>query len=221
MFSCCTGELTYGNLALAVQRDSELRERLEKYKERSKQQPSIYARVHVSQDGSAMSVQDALRLVKWLRRYAFEDLRVVQHEKWRKAFWLIDPEFSKRWSRENTDAGHRRSLMSKSGERSDDRLKVIKKFTHQLYARCQTVDEDSLLSPPLLYIGYALRADSRQRQHEACGSSSNWLASLVQAMCNVLWSRGNYLMQFFVICPLNEEPQGLVAEMLLVGVTGA
>ena len=215
------GELTYGNLALAVQRDSELRERLEKYKERSKQQPSIYARVHVSQDGSAMSVRDARRLVKWLQRYASEDLRIVQHEKCRMAFWRIDREFSKRWSRENTDAGHRRSLMSKSGERSDDRLKVIKKFTDQLHARCQAAEEDSLLSPPLLYIGYALRADNRQRQHEACGSSSNWLASLVQAMCNVLWGRGKYLMQFFVICPLSEEPQGPVAEMLLTRVTGA
>jgi hypothetical protein len=223
---CCMakkviGELTYGNLALAVQRDRELRERLEKYQERSKQQPSIYARVHVSQDGSAMSVRKALRLVKWLQRYASEELHIVQHEKCRKAFWLIDREFSKRWSRDNTDAGHRRSLMSKSGGRSDDRLKMIKKFTDQLHARCQAAEEDSLLSPPLLYIGYALRADNRQRQHEACGSSSNWLASLVQAMCNVLWGRGKYLMQFFVICPLSEEPQGPVAEMLLTRVTAA
>lgn len=60
------GELTYGNLALAVQRDDELRDRLEKYQERSKLQPSIYARVHVAEDGSAMSVQDAMRLIKWL-----------------------------------------------------------------------------------------------------------------------------------------------------------
>ncbi|KAF3004990.1 hypothetical protein E8E13_008414 [Curvularia kusanoi] len=215
------GELTYGNLALAVQRDYELRERLEKYQERSKVQPSIYARVLVAQDDSRMSARDALRLVKWLKRYISEDLFIVQHEKCRKAFWLIDREFSKRWSRESTDAGLRRSLVSKPGEVSKDRVQVIKKFTDQLHARRQGLEDNTLLPRPLLYIGYAATADIRKRQHEACGSSSNWLASLVQAVCNVLWGRGKYMMKFFVICPISEEPQGPVAEMLLTRVTGA
>lgn len=111
--------------------------------------------------------------------------------------------------------------MSKSGELSEDRVQVIKKFTDQLHARCQVLGPDDLLSPPLLYIGYAARADVRKRQHGACGSSSNWLASLVQAVCNLVWGNGKYMMKFFVVCPISEEPQGPVAEMLLTRVTGA
>ncbi len=141
------GELTYGNLFLAVQRDEELRQRLDKYQEQSKKQPSIYARVHVSRDGSAMSVRDTLRLVKWLRRYISEDSSIVEHERCQRAFWLIDRQFSKRWSREDTDAGNRRSLLSTAVKRSDDRIQVVKKFYDRLQARCEASDEGSLLSP--------------------------------------------------------------------------
>lgn len=168
-----------------------------------------------------MSVRDALRLVKWLRRYMPEDQAIVGNDKGQRAIWRIDREFSKRWNRENTNTGSRRSLMSKSGLRSGDRVKVLKKFCDQLQTRCEASGGARLLSRPLLYVGYALRADHRQRQHDACGSSSNWLASLVQATCNVLWGRGAYRMHFFVICLLSEEDQRPVAEMLLTRVPGA
>lgn len=215
-------ELTYGNLFLAAEADAELKGLLEKYHERSKVQPIIYARVHVTNNGNAMSVQDALRLVKWLRRYVSEDSEVVKHEKCQKAFWLVDREFSKRWKREDTGQGFRRFLATKSDVRSKDRVEVLRKFSERLEARCNAIgDMDGVLSPPLQYIGYAARGDIRQRQHEACGSSSNWLASLVQSLCNKVWGRDRFRMHFFVICPLSEEAQGPVAEMLLTRVPGA
>lgn len=40
--------------------------RVETYYEHSKSRPSIYARIHVSSDDSAISVKEALRLMKWL-----------------------------------------------------------------------------------------------------------------------------------------------------------
>lgn len=73
----------------------------------------------------------------------------------------------------------------------------------------------------LLYVGYAAKADRRKRQHEACGKLANWLATLVQATCNVLWGRGQFKMHFMVICVLGEPGQASIAEMLLTRITGA
>lgn len=214
-------ELTNGNLVLATQQDDELHNVLETYKERSGNQPSIYARVRVSRSGSAMSVDDAQRLVRWLRRYVSEDPAIVQDDLCQSVMWRVDREYSKHWHRESTNTGSRRSLLSKSGTQSEDRVQVLKKFCSQLQAQCEASGDSSLLPRPLLYVGYALRADNRQWQHEACGASSNWLASLVQATCNVLWGRGAYRMHIFVVCLLCEEDQGPVAEMLLTRVPGA
>ncbi|KAF1956180.1 hypothetical protein CC80DRAFT_535543 [Byssothecium circinans] len=125
-------------------------------------------------------------------------------------------------SSHNLHAGLRRHLQTTAEDHSDDRVKVIFTFCEQLEQRCRDMeDENAVLKPPLQYTGYAGRADVRQRQHEACGSSSNWLASVVQAICNLLWGRGFYLMRFFVVCPLSEEAQGPVAEMLLTRVPGS
>jgi len=217
-------ELTHGNLVLAAQANKELDDLLMALHERCKSQPIIYARVHVDASGKAMSTADALRLVKWLRRYMADEESILNNENCQNAIWRVDREFSKRWRRTDTNEGARRFLATKSGTRSEDRLDVLRKFSDRLEARCEAADDGSgttLLSPPLLYIGYAARGDIRQRQHEACGSSSNWLATLVQSFCNVVWGRGSFRMHFFAICPLSEEQQGPVAEMLLTRIPGA
>lgn len=214
-------ELTHGNLVLEVERNRRLKDTLNLYFERTKHQPFIYARVHVDEFGSAMSVKDAQRLVKSLRRYVSENDDILSNEDCQKAFWHIDRQYGRRWKRANTDNGLRRFLGTKGNLRSEDRVDVLSRFCDGLERRFVGTDETSLLSPPLLYIGYAARGDIRKRQHEACGESSNWLATLVQSICNTVWGRQSYRMHFFAVCPLGEEPEGPVAEMLLTRVPGA
>ncbi len=213
-------ELTHGNLVMAAKTDEQLGKTLNLYLEQSKKQPIIYARVHVSASGEAMSVKDGRVLIGWLRRYMSESKAVTEHETCQEVFYRTDREFQK-WKLAWTQTGDRRSLRSLDGTRSEARVRVLTRFCDAVEARCRATDEDGVLSPPLLYIGYAARGDIRARQHEACGSSSNWLASLVQALSNILWERGKYHMHFFVICPISEEDQGEVAEMLLTRVPGA
>ncbi|KAF2870902.1 hypothetical protein BDV95DRAFT_595571 [Massariosphaeria phaeospora] len=210
-------ELVHGNLVIAANSDADLRQTLDANYERGKVQPNIYARVLTDTSGQSMSSTNAQRLARWLRRYISDDLSVIDNTKHREVFYRIDRQFQK-WKRADTARGQRRYLQTDAYDRSDGRLQVIRTFCVQLERRC---GDGGRLSPPLQYIGYAAKADTRERQHEACGKSSNWLASFVQAVCNVAWEKGAYQMHFFVVCLLSEEAQGMVGEMLLTRLPNA
>jgi hypothetical protein len=215
-------ELVHGNLVVAASSDPDLMANLSRYQEFGKRNPIIYARIMADKDGNPLSVKDARRLIKWLLRYIAEDPALAEEEFYQKALFRVDRQYYRYWKQTRTQQGRRFYLESREGHRSGSRVQVIEDFCLALQARCdQHKDENERLSPPLLYIGYAGKADVRQRQHEACGKSSNFLASLVQAICNVLWGRGAYSMHFFVICVICEEAQGTVAEMLLSRIPGA
>lgn len=112
-------------------------------------------------------------------------------------------------------------LVSAKQTRVQSRVDNVEMFSRQLLARCDMSDDQGTPLKPLSYIGYAAGADQRKRQHEACGSSSNWLATLVQAICNVLWGQGRFQMHFMVVCLLSSDGQGMIAEMLLTRIAGA
>jgi hypothetical protein len=101
------------------------------------------------------------------------------------------------------------------------RVENVWLFCRQLLAECERCEAEEQLLKSLLYIGYAVRADRRKLQHEACGKSASWLATLDQTICNILWGRGHFKMHFMVICLLGHKRQGSIAEMLLTGITGA
>ncbi|KAF2244400.1 hypothetical protein BU26DRAFT_569382 [Trematosphaeria pertusa] len=213
-------ELTYGNLKQAYETDAELKAVLDRYQARGKEHPSIYARVCTRDNGELMTIEQARRVVKWLSRYISEDPAVKAHRRCVEAFRRIDSAFRGQW-RPAGQKPDRSYLATNSTMRSDARVRNVRLFCQQLLAECDRCEAANKPLKPLLYIGFAAKADRRKRQHEACGQSSNWLATLVQAICNVLWGRGVFKMHFFVICLLHEELQGMAAEMLLTRIPGA
>lgn len=213
-------ELICGNLKQAYDSDQDLREKLDEFRERGKQHPCIYARTLTTADGKLMTTAEARRLVKWLHFYVSVSPRITEDLSCTDAFKKIDHQFGAQWKRINP-AADRVYLASKKQTRLPTRVDNVLLFCRELLARCETSESKGTPLKPLTYIGYAARADRRRRQHEACGKSSNWLATLVQAVCNVLWGQGRYQMHFMVICMLSFEAQGMVAEMLLTRIAGA
>jgi hypothetical protein len=213
-------ELIRGNLKEAYDSDASLRERLDAFQERAKKHPCIYARSLTTADGQPMTISQARRLVKWLQRYVSDDETIQNHPTCKEAFHWIDAEFGGQWKRASPHA-ERAYLATKSSIRLESRVGNVLLFCQQLLVECDRCESNGIALKPLLYIGYAARADCRKRQHEACGKFANWLATLVQALCNVLWGRGYFKMHFMVICLLAAKSQGIVAEMLLTRITGA
>jgi hypothetical protein len=213
-------ELLFGNLKQAYDSDVEFRDALDSFEERAKKHPCIYTRSLTTADGQLMTITQARRLVKWLQRYVSDDQAIQNHPTCKEAFRRIDSEFGNQWRHASPHAA-RAYLASKSSPRQDCRVENVRLFCQQLLAECDTCEAENRPLKPLLYIGYAARADRRKRQHEACGKSANWLATLAQAICNVLWGRGQFKMHFMVICLLAEKSQGTIAEMLLTRISGA
>ena len=212
-------ELMCGNLKQAYDTDPDLRAMLQKFQERGKEHPCIYARTLTMADGSLMTSAESRRLVRWLQRYISASPGVKEHPICKEICARIDSQFRGQWKRVNPGA-ERAFLASTTQTRLQSRVDNVALFCRQLIARCDISETEEAPLKPLTYIGYASRADHRRRQHEACGSSSNWLATLVQAICNVLWGRGHFQMHFMVVCLLCED-QGMVAEMLLTRIAGA
>ncbi|KAJ8107685.1 hypothetical protein OPT61_g8697 [Boeremia exigua] len=171
-------------------------------------------------DGTLMTTAEARRLARWLQRYISKSPDVVDHPLCKEAFKRIDHQFRAQWKRVNPSA-ERAFLASKNQDRIQSRVDNTTTFCNELIARCEASENAGTPLKPLTYIGYAARAEHRRRQHEACGGSSNWLATLVQAVCNVLWGHGHFQMHFMVICLLASEGQGMIAEMLLTRIAGA
>lgn len=213
-------ELVCGNLKQAYDSDANLHEKLDEFQERGKQHPCIYVRSLTTADGELMTTAEARRLAKWLQRYVSESPSVVEHDGCKEAFRRIDNQFRGQWKRVNREAS-RAYLASTKQDRIQSRVDNVRLFSRELIARCEESEKKGVPLKPLLYIGYAARADRRKRQHEACGKSSNWLATLVQAICNVLWGQGRFQMHFMVLCLLADEAQGMIAEMLLTRIAGA
>lgn len=213
-------ELTCGNLKKAYDNDPALKESLDRNAERGREHPSVYARVLTNQSGDPLNVSGARRLAQWLLNYISQATSILTPIHM-KAFCNIDSQFDRDWRLAATEAGDRSFLSTRDSTRSASRVNVIETFCRQLLGECLRCEQENRQLPPLLYIGYAARTDIRKRQHEACGKSSNWLATLVQAICNAVWGSDSYKMNFFVICPLAEKRQGVVAEMLLTRILGA
>lgn len=213
-------ELICGNLKHAYDTDDELRHTLDMFEKQAKRHPCIYARSLTTAEGDLMSTDQARRLVKWLQRYISDDITIREHERCQEAFRRIDAEFGtqKRVVHPEADRAY---LASRSNARLTCRVDNVRLFCQKLIAECDRCEANDVPLKPLIYIGYAARADRRKRQHEACGASANWLATLAQALCNVLWGRGSFKMHFMVICLLAEKRQGVVAEMLLTRITVA
>ncbi|XPT04007.1 hypothetical protein M3J09_013091 [Ascochyta lentis] len=178
-------ELICGNLKQAYDSDEQLREQLDGFRERGKHHPCIYARSLTTATGDTMTISDARRLAKWLQRYVNESADIVGHPRCVEAFHRIDDQFRGQWKRVNPEAA-RVFLASTKQARIQSRVESVLLFSRQLIARCEISEQKGTPLKPLVYVGYAARADQRKRQHEACGKSSNWLATLVQAICNVL-----------------------------------
>jgi hypothetical protein len=66
-------EITYGSLKKAAEADSELRIGLDLFALQGRNHPCIYICVHTDQQGNAMKLVHARRLVKWLQRYTSEE----------------------------------------------------------------------------------------------------------------------------------------------------
>jgi len=213
-------ELISGNLKQAYDSDVDLRQTLDGFEELAKSHPCIYTRSLTTADGQPMTIVQARRLVKWLQRYVSDDPEIEEHLTCREAFRRIDAEFGSKWARANPSAT-RAYLSSKASSRLECRVDNVLLFCQQLLAECARCEAEKIPLKPLTYIGYAAKADRRKRQHEACGKSSNWLATLVQATCNVLWGRGVFKMHFMVICLLAHSRQGMIAEMLLTRISRA
>ena len=180
-------ELTCGNLKKAYDNDPALKESLDRNAERGREHLSVYARVLTSQSGDLLNVSEARRLAQWLLNYISQNSSVLTliHM---KAFYKIDSQFDRDWRLAATEAGDRSFLSTRDSTRSASRVNVIETFCKQLLGECLRCEQENRPLLPLLYIGYAARTDIRKRQHEACGKSSNWLATLVQAICNAVWA---------------------------------
>lgn len=213
-------ELMCGNLKQAYDSNPELRGTLDMFAERGKQHPCIYARTLTTADGRSMTTAESLRLARWLQRYVSDSTTVAEHPRCKEAFSRIDNQFRSQWKRVNPNA-ERAYLASSKDVRLQSRVENVRRFCKELIARCEVSEQEGTPLKPLTYIGYAGRAERRKRQHEACGKSSNWLATLVQAVCNVLWGQKHFQMHFMVVCLLSCEEQGMIAEMLLTRIAGA
>lgn len=213
-------ELMCGNLKQAYNDDSELREMLDEFQRRGKQHPCIYARTLTMPDGTLMTVEETKRLARWLQRYISVSPGIVENPTCKEAFRRIDHQFRAQWKRVNPES-ERAYLASNTQARVQSRVDNVTVFCQRLIARCEASEKEGTPLKPLTYIGYAARADRRKRQHEACGTSSNWLATLVQAVCNILWGQGHFQMHFMVVCLLTNEFQGMISEMLLTRIAGA
>jgi hypothetical protein len=67
--------------------------------------------------------------------------------------------------------------------------------------------------PVMHYVGYAMKASVRKKQHSAMGASTNWLCVFAQAVLRAMDLDPR--MDPFTVCLISEEWDGPVAEMLL------
>jgi hypothetical protein len=170
-------------------------------------QACIYMLELAGSTGQPMSVEEVRKLIWELRYYKAE---AATHNKLAFEYdSLHDPDWKTTVS---INDGRRKYIEDKPTERRavvDVFCSALEKLIHSKR------DEEDFL-PRLTYIGYAIDADKRKKQHAQTGSESkNWLASLVLSICKVRWPYRGFKLHAHVICLLGDEKQAAIAEMLL------
>jgi uncharacterized protein YifE (UPF0438 family) len=216
-----------GTLREAELSDVSLRATLQKYRIQGENHPCIYIRSLAGPEGQLMSIADARVLEKWLRVYAQPagELKPEQKTQIEGVIARIDREFDETWEKHQTDAGERKRLDTLSGDprrmrRSGKRVQCLVLFCDAFRLQVSIAEAAGEAGIKLQYVGYAIKAGRRERQHEACGSSSNWLATLAQSVINVVLDK-RYKMHFYPVCLLVEEQQGFIAEAFLTRIASA
>jgi hypothetical protein len=208
-------EICGGNLAKAYDESEKystlLSARLDGYRKRSDEHPSIYIRILCQRlTADPLTVSRARVLAVHMRAYA------KQNPTHKDAAYRVDRVFDKknRWTQKMSDDGERWYLQTKSSAVSDKCVKNIQVFADKLdslYDHCTARHE--IFMPLVQYVGYAIKASVRQYQHES-HSATNYLCMFVHTLAEALWPQ-TYEMRTFTICLITEEWGRPVSEMLL------
>ena len=208
-----------GNIALenSNPKDPAFSTRLEKIKSRADNHPSIYNRLLVNKKTMRpLLVAQAEELAKHAVSYAYADPKTAA------TACSIDSVFYAKthWTRAKSDAGERFFLQTKANKISPQRRNVLLTFARAIQRRtAEAIARGEKYAPLMQYIGYAMNASLRRKQHESF-NSTNWLCMFVQAYAEAAWP-GEFGMATFTVCLISENFVGPVAEMLLTRLTRA
>jgi hypothetical protein len=120
---------------------------------------------------------------------------------------------NKQWKRKYTYEQNRRRYLDES---TSYRRQVIGVFCNAVETAIVGLKDDQEFTPGFRYVGYAMNAASRREQHGKTGSSStNWLGSLILAICHYYWTDWEYKLEFHILILLGAEVQATVAEQLM------
>lgn len=206
-----------------VRRQYDLHEYVAAYKHRSARQPSIYQLSLVDQDGYSPTMTEIQALIKELRSYE------GMHQRFRERHRAIDRMYDPRLSKVK-DPDYRKYIHE--SERPSQRCRIMRAFSDELEKRWISaikagVDDTDKFPHTLTYVGYALNAVIREKQHLQTGSpGTNWLSSLCVSILNYLFKgrddvREPFRMELHVISFIGSEPGASMAEMLFGIITSS
>lgn len=179
-----------GNLPRAARQDNDLKKTLEVMKRRCSNHASIYVRFLVDDSGNSPTAAELSRVVNVLRRYAKLDddpINVLD-------LVAIDTQFTpyNAWATRDRDA--RRCLSSDSSLKDHafipERVTAVQLFCDALQARLGKIAVDELDNPypsPLVYVGYALNAETRNTHNHDNHKNSNFMMALTEVICTLLF----------------------------------
>jgi hypothetical protein len=195
---------------------TDLHKRLDAHLARSDDQPSVYTRLWADDNGDSLSRPEIKMLIQTLRNYSDFSHSSAKHD---SASFEIDEAYDQEWTVQESNRGSRRLLEATLGTPSEKRVRDVVMFCDALEEHI--ANPNSILLDRLLkYVGYAINAVRRKAGHDALGSSSSWFATLLMSISKVLFGE-RFKFHTFVLCPLADEKQGHVAEMLLTTIGSA
>lgn len=201
-----------GNPTQMALHDNDLRTAVDGYHTRSAQHASIYVRhLTVGTDLDNLTVQQASRLATVARQYAYRD-----PDKWQEAS-RIDKELygGQYWRSAWSKDGHRALITTNNNRVSSHKQRALVTWADALERLARDSKEPRIR--PLYYVGYALDAHSRQKDHEKNDHSCNFLIRFVKAVLDTAsWFNEHPVkVATKAICMLADEDVASVAEALV------
>jgi len=208
----CGGNLAKAYIEANVQ--GSLCKGLDRLRERSHKQPSLYRRSLADSDGNPPSARQLSKVAEVLRVYLSRT-----PDDWQTAF-DVDTMFDDDWDLTSSKRGQRRFTDVK-GKYSKLRVRQLRMFLDALERRIDAAeDQDAPLLPPLCYIGYSINSVKRQAQHDKHTSQGNYLMSLVYGICCTFLDKTDWHLHSHVICVIGDPKQVTAGEMLCTRIGG-
>ena len=203
-----------GNLPALYYSNPEVRASVQKVWALRSSQPSCYGQWLVDKAGQSPTPAQLVEVLDYMNKYISPSNFNTNEISLR-----IDRVKSKRWPRNESEAGVRKYL-SKAPNGYDfpskDRVDQVSKFIDNLTARLDSLPATAHhvpLAAPLAEVGYSKNSEKRLKCHFA-HLSSNYIMCLAEAVCEILFP-GQFRMFQCVIFPIWSASMAVTAEIML------